>query len=105
MPSCERAGRGDVQRGHAKASPSAPLVAVVNTGLELIELLVDVLKEEGFRAIGSMFTSTTIFKRQEQDLTSFLVSEHPRVVVCDIAIPYEENWRCFRELEQAGAFT
>ena len=71
---------------------SGPVVAVVNTSDEVIEMLTLVLEEEGFSVVGER-TRTVNFKREEQDLRAFLADHQPRVVVWDIAPPYEENWR------------
>lgn len=62
--------------------PNQPIVAVINTSPEMIELLKYTLEDEGFRTVGSMITSTTAFKRQEDDLLEFLASESPRAALC-----------------------
>lgn len=77
------------------ASPPAPHVAVINTSVDVVALLVDVLTEEGFRATGAFVVD---FRDGRDDLDAHLDRHDPAVVVWDIAVPYEENWRYFLEM-------
>jgi DNA-binding response OmpR family regulator len=63
-------------------------VAVVNTSEELAEILEFVMLEAGFTTARGY---TLDFKRGRQDLSQFLETHDPRVVVWDVAIPYQEN--------------
>ncbi len=80
--------------------PTAPLVAVLNTSEDLNELLEDVLRQEGFCTVTAFVTQ---FRRGELDLGDFLERHRPSVILYDIAIPYEENWRFFDEVQSTAA--
>jgi DNA-binding response OmpR family regulator len=71
-----------------------PLVAIVDTTQESIELLRGVLAEAGFATVVAY---TLEFKRGERDLRAFFADYRPQAVVYDIAIPYVQNWQFFHE--------
>jgi CheY-like chemotaxis protein len=75
-------------------SPDArPCVAIINTSLETIQMLQEVLTEEGFATVAAYVIE---FKRGERDLTAFFRQHQPQAVVYDIAIPYIQNWQFFQ---------
>jgi DNA-binding NtrC family response regulator len=76
------------------------LVGVFNSSVELAELLEYALEEEGYRTV-SLFTHE--IKRGDVNLNEFFEEHDPRVVVYDIAIPYEENWRLFNDILEMPA--
>jgi CheY-like chemotaxis protein len=84
-----------------------PCVAIINTSLETIQMLQDVLAEEGFATAAAYVTE---FKRGERDLAAFFRQHQPQAVVYDIAIPYIQNWQFFQnqvlglDLLSAGRF-
>jgi hypothetical protein len=71
-----------------------PVVAVINTSTEIVDLLCEVLAEEGFAPVSAL---TLEFKRGERDLRTFVAEHRPQVILWDIAIPYVENWEYFRD--------
>src|SRR3712207_5554916 len=71
-----------------------PMVAIINTTIETIEMLREVLGDEGFATIGAYVVD---FKRGNQDLRTFFATYQPKAVVYDIALPYVENWTFFRD--------
>jgi DNA-binding response OmpR family regulator len=78
-------------------------IAIINTSVEFAELLRDTLEDEGLgrAAVGYVHR----FKRREEDVGEFFARNDPAVVIFDIAVPYEENWRYCREvraLPEAG---
>jgi len=79
-------------------------VAVINTSVETIELLREILADDGYTVVGSPDTTVTMFKRGQDDLRAFLTAADPQVIVWDIALPYEENWRYFETQRRAGLF-
>jgi hypothetical protein len=76
------------------AQRSRPLVAIINTALESIELLEELLADEDMDTVSAYVFE---FKRGERDLRAFFEEHRPDVVVFDIAIPYVENWRYFQD--------
>lgn len=73
---------------------SRPLVAIINTALESIELLEAVLADEGMDSVSAYNYE---FKRGDRDLEAFFGEHQPDAVIYDIGIPYLENWKYFRE--------
>lgn len=73
---------------------SKPLVAVLNTSLETIEMLVGLLEDEDYRTVTEYITN---FKRGSTDITAFFTRFAPDAVIYDIALPYEENWQFFNK--------
>ena len=69
------------------------LVAVVNSSEEIVDLIRLVLDDAGIPSIGAHVFD---FKRGRQDWVTFLQSYNPRVIIYDIAPPYEENWKFFQ---------
>ena len=67
-----------------------PVVAVINTSEDISRLLCDVLEAEGYRAVAEYVVD---FRTERASLDAFLAEHHPAVIIWDIAIPYEENWR------------
>jgi CheY-like chemotaxis protein len=70
--------------------PSLPTVAVINGLQDTIEMLRFVLEEAGFRVVDAQARDV---RRGEVDLAEFVRRHEVSVVLYDIAIPYEENWR------------
>jgi DNA-binding NtrC family response regulator len=80
--------------------PDRPVVAVINTSEEVVDLLTRALEIKGFwPAVGRVID----FKTGRQDVNTFLKDTDPRVVVWDIAIPYEENWEFFKRVQASAA--
>lgn len=71
-----------------------PLVAVLNTSIETIEMLETVIEEEGFRTASGYIVD---FKRNSASLDAFFRQHQPQVVIYDIAPPYDENWDFFQQ--------
>jgi DNA-binding response OmpR family regulator len=77
-----------------------PRVAVVNTSEEVANLLQAVLQMEGYSTARAF---TLDFKTATADLNEWLADFEPKVVVWDIAIPYEENWEFFCRVSASDA--
>lgn len=69
------------------------MAAIINTSAEVADLLALVLHDEGFRTVTAYVPD---LKGGKQDLGSLLRQYDTRVVVWDIALPYEENWAFFQ---------
>ena len=67
-----------------------PTVAVINGLQDTIDLLRFVLEEAGFRVVDAQARDV---RRGDVDLAEFVQRHGVSVVLYDIAIPYEENWR------------
>lgn len=71
-----------------------PCIAIINTSQETIQLLQDLMSDEGFATATAYVPE---FKRGERDLDEFFQEHQPQVVLYDIALPYVENWSFFNE--------
>ena len=75
-----------------------PSVAVFNSSSDTIDILKQALEEHGF-AVASGHVSE--IKKGEVDVLDFVAEHEPDVVIYDVALPYEENWRFLRLLQSS----
>ena len=71
-----------------------PVVAVVNTNPDVVELLKAHIEAAGFVVLVVHIADI----RAGLDLGSVLTQHDPKVIVYDIAAPFERNWRFFQHL-------
>jgi CheY-like chemotaxis protein len=76
-----------------------PVVAVVNTNPDLVELLKARIESAGFIVLVLHIADI----RAGLDLETVLKQHDPQVIVYDVVMPYERNWR-FLEHLRATAF-
>ena len=76
------------------------VVAVMNTSKDTTDLLRVVLEQAGFVVVTAF---THAVRDGDVDLESFMRQHRPKVVVYDIAIPYEQNWRLFQHIRSRPA--
>ena len=81
----------------SRASGTPPVVAIVNTNDDLVQVLRDALIREGFQVVTGHIRD---FKAGRLDFGSFLRSHRPAVVVYDISVPYEDNWTFLKTLRE-----
>ena len=73
------------------------VVAVINTSPDTVGLLTDLLERAGFLVVN---TYTHHIRDGTVDLDAFLRTHRPRVILYDIAPPYDRNWRLLQHLRQ-----
>lgn len=78
-----------------------PSVAVFNSSQDTIDVLKLALEERGY-AVATGHVSD--LKKGQVDVFDFVQTHQPDVIIFDIAIPYEENWRFLRLLQSSDAF-
>jgi DNA-binding NarL/FixJ family response regulator len=71
-----------------------PVVAVINTNPDLVELLKARIEAAGL-AVLVMHVADI---RAGLDLGAVLAQHEPKVIVYDVVAPYERNWRFFEHL-------
>ena len=71
-----------------------PVVAVVNTNPDLVEMLKARLEAAGLVALVLHIADI----RAGLDLESVLAQHDPEVIVYDVVMPYERNWRFLEHL-------
>jgi DNA-binding NtrC family response regulator len=74
------------------------VVAVFNTSEDTTDLLRIVLEQAGFVVVTGF---TNLIRDGQLDLESYMRQHRPRVVVYDIALPYDQNWRLFQHVRSS----
>ena len=69
--------------------PDRPVVAVFNSNADLLDLLRTALNQAGFVVVTGHIQD---IREGRLDLINFVVQHDPRVIVYDLAPPYEANW-------------
>ena len=71
-------------------------VAVLNSSVDTIDMLKTRLHQCGFASVVGAHVHD--FRAGDADINKFLAEHDPRVLIYDIAIPYDDNWRFLQEL-------
>ena len=71
------------------------VVAVINTSPDVVDMLRITLEHAGLIAVTAM---TWEIRDGTVDLERFVSQHQPRVVIYDIAPPYETNWHLFQHI-------
>jgi DNA-binding NtrC family response regulator len=82
------------QIGGGQMTDAKRLVAILNTSSDTIALLQDVLDDEGIATVADYVPE---FREGRKDVSAFLRQHKPQAVIFDVAIPYDQNWRFFKE--------
>lgn len=69
-----------------------PVVGIINTSPDTVEMLRIVLEQAGFVVVT---TYTHELRSLQVDLEAIVRQYQPRLIIYDIAPPYEKNWREF----------
>ena len=77
---------------------TVPSIIVLNSSQDTIDLLKVVLEEQGYSVASAHVSSV---KSGEIDMIEFASKHSPDVIVYDIALPYEENWKFLRLLQSS----
>jgi CheY-like chemotaxis protein len=80
--------------------PAGPVVAVINTSPDVVELLRNVLQSAGYVAVSSF---TNEIRDGAIDVERFIRQHDPKVIIYDVAPPYEANWRLFEHIRSMPA--
>src|SRR5688572_18493832 len=83
-------------------SLQAQVVAIFNTSEDTTDLLRIVFENAGFVVVTAF---TNLLRDGKVDLEHFTRQHQPKVIVYDIAVPYEQNWRLFEHIRAAPACT
>lgn len=77
-----------------------PTLAILNSSEDLLELLAEAFKDEGFRVATHHLMP---FRRGQDDVTQFFAQHRPDVAIWELSVPYNENWTFFQRMRQAPA--
>ena len=76
-------------------SDARDVIAIINTSPDTVGLLSELLERAGFLVVTAY---THSIRDGSVDLQAFLRTHRPRVIVYDIAPPYEPNWHLFQHM-------
>jgi CheY-like chemotaxis protein len=76
------------------------VIAVFNTSEDTTDLLRIAFEHAGFVVVTAF---THKLRDGEIDLEAFMRQHQPRVIVYDIAVPYDRNWRLYEHMRAAPA--
>ena len=71
------------------------VVAVINSTPDIVDMLRLVIEQAGFVVVTGL---TFEIRDGNIDLDHFIAQHQPRVIVYDIAPPYESNWHLFEHI-------
>lgn len=80
---------------------TSTVVAIVNTNPDLVRLLRVAIEQAGFIVLVIHIED---IKLGETDVDMLLAQHDPKVIVYDVAPPYEQNWRFLDHLRTATDF-
>jgi hypothetical protein len=66
-----------------------PTIAILNTSIDFLNILQLMLNAEGFVTVTILISD---IKSGDVDLVEFIQQYDPKVILYDIAFPYQENW-------------
>jgi CheY-like chemotaxis protein len=70
-------------------STKPPVVAILNSNDDLVELLRSLLEQAGFVTVSGHVDQV---RRGELDLVNFVKQHEPNVIVYDLVPPYDRSW-------------
>jgi DNA-binding NtrC family response regulator len=76
-------------------SQPPPVVAIINSTTDIVDILRVALEQAGLVAVTAL---TPEIRDGHVDLEQFVRQHEPKVVVYDIAPPYEPNWHLFQHV-------
>jgi CheY-like chemotaxis protein len=72
-----------------------PVVAVINSTPDVVDMLRLTLEQAGFVVVTSL---TFEIRDGRVEIERFIEQHQPRVIVYDVAPPYQANWQLFQHL-------
>jgi CheY-like chemotaxis protein len=81
------------------AQPPAPVVAVINSNDEIVEMLRLSFERAGLFVVSA---HADAIKRGEVNLTDFVKVHKPQVIVFDLVPPYDRSYRFVEHLRDTG---
>ena len=79
-----------------------PVVAVVNTSDDLVEMIKHALETAGFVVV---VTHVRDIRSVQFDADAFLRTHDPKVIVFDVAAPFDKSWRFLEHIRSSAGFS
>ena len=80
--------------------PTPDVVAVLNNCADTTDMLRVLLENAGFVVVTAF---THALRDGQTDLEALMRQFRPTVIVYDVALPYEQNWRLFEHIRNSPA--
>jgi CheY-like chemotaxis protein len=74
-----------------------PVVAIINTSPDIVDMLRIAVQRAGVVAVTAM---THEIRDGEVNVEELVRQHEPRVIIYDVAPPYEDNWRLFQHVKE-----
>lgn len=78
-----------------------PIVAILNTNDDTVEMLRILLESEGMVAVSAHLSD---IRRGQFDFAGFLEEHDPKVIIFDIPPPYDRSWLFLQHLRTTPSF-
>jgi DNA-binding NarL/FixJ family response regulator len=78
--------------------PKVPVVAVLNTNDDIVEMLRILLEQAGYVVVSAHLDA---IRRGEQSLVDFVDEHDPALLIFDLVPPYDRSWRFVEHLIDA----
>lgn len=78
----------------------SPVVAIINSTTDIVDMLRIWFEQAGLIVVSAL---TPEIREGSVDIDRFLQQHDPRVIVYDIAPPYEPNWQWFQHVASMPA--
>ena len=75
----------------------SPLIACVNSSEDIVKLLAEVMKHEGWRAV----THVSPAELGPAPTVEFLTQVRPQACIYSVSLPYAESWANFQQVREA----
>jgi CheY-like chemotaxis protein len=82
-------------RPRSGRAATRPVIAIINTTPDAVDLIKDVIERAGFLVVS---TFTWLIQAGQIDIEAFVRTHTPAVIVYDIAPPYDRNWEFLQHL-------
>jgi CheY-like chemotaxis protein len=79
------------------APSTTPCVAVFNSSDDIVDMLRILLEQAGFAVVAGHISD---IKSGTLDLPALVLQHDPKVIVYDVAPPYDRNWQFLQHLRQ-----
>jgi CheY-like chemotaxis protein len=76
------------------------VVGIFNTSQDTIDMLRELFEHKGFVVVSAY---TNQIRDGKTDLDAWMKQHRPAVIVYDVALPYDENWRLFQHIRNSPA--
>jgi DNA-binding NarL/FixJ family response regulator len=77
---------------------SAPVVAILNSNDDVVEMLRIALEQAGFVVVSGHLDK---IRRGEQRLADFVDEHNPAVIIYDLVPPYDRSWQFLEHLRES----